>query len=447
MSNRFAKPSVLIVGSGEFGSTTAVELLRSGNYSSVTVLDRLQTIPAVDAASTDINKVVRFDYADEEYAVLAHEAIQRWLRPEWKGIYFNTGCLVRGLTDPQSQRIYQNSLALEPRTRLLHDPEEIRKVLSPSGKAVVGEKSLIKSFHNPQGGWVHASGAINKLYRDIDWLGGKIVTGADVTELIKSDDGSDVVGVRCRDGREFRADKIIMAMGSWTGAHPALRGVFPDNLLVPTGQTVAAVQLTPEEHARYADMPTIANLEGSGYYQFPPNQTGLVKFALHAGGYVLPSNIPRTAADPKAVEFSEKNRVGWIPRQSFKNMRDKFAELWPELAKKPMAYTRMCWYSDTPDGNWVIDFAPQYPSLLIASGGAGHAFKFLPVMGELIRGRLEGHLPTNLVKKWAINREVPLVDLDRDGRPGRQPLVLGDLTTLEELGPLAPNAEKRESRL
>lgn len=39
-----------------------------------------------------------------------------------------------------------------------------------------------------------------------------------------------------------------------------------------------------------------------------------------------------------------------------------------------MAYTRMCWYSDTPDGNFVIDYA-RYPSLLIASGGAGHAFK------------------------------------------------------------------------
>lgn len=88
MANRFEKPSVLIVGSGEFGSTTAVELLRSGNYSSVTVLDRLETIPAVDAASTDINKVVRFDYADEDYAVLAHESVQRWLRPEWNGIYF-----------------------------------------------------------------------------------------------------------------------------------------------------------------------------------------------------------------------------------------------------------------------------------------------------------------------------------------------------------------------
>lgn len=88
MSNRFTKPSVLIVGAGEFGATTAVELLRSGNYSSVTILDRAETIPAVDAASTDINKAVRFDYPDEAYAVLAHEAVQRWSKPEWKGVYF-----------------------------------------------------------------------------------------------------------------------------------------------------------------------------------------------------------------------------------------------------------------------------------------------------------------------------------------------------------------------
>lgn len=64
-----------------------------------------------------------------------------------------------------------------------------------------------------------------------------------------------------------------------------------------------------------------------------PNQTGLVKFAIHAGGYTLPTSIPRTAADPQAVEYTEKNRVGWIPRQSFKVMREKFAEIYPELAK------------------------------------------------------------------------------------------------------------------
>jgi sarcosine oxidase/L-pipecolate oxidase len=87
MTSLFEKPSVLIVGAGEFGATTAVELLRSGNYSTVTIIDRASVIPAMDAASTDINKVVRFDYTDADYAKLAREAVIRWRDPKWKGIY------------------------------------------------------------------------------------------------------------------------------------------------------------------------------------------------------------------------------------------------------------------------------------------------------------------------------------------------------------------------
>lgn len=86
--------------------------------------------------------------------------------------------------------------------------------------------------------------------------------------LILKEDG-DVRGVRCADGREFFADKFVFALGSWTGGHPALKGLFPPGLLVPTGQTVAAVQLTKEEQEQYKDMPTISNLDGTGYYSFP----------------------------------------------------------------------------------------------------------------------------------------------------------------------------------
>lgn len=82
-----SQPSVLIVGAGEFGAGTAVSLLRSGAYSKVTVLDRASVLPASDAASCDINKVVRWDYADPQYVKLARRAIDEWNKEEWKGIY------------------------------------------------------------------------------------------------------------------------------------------------------------------------------------------------------------------------------------------------------------------------------------------------------------------------------------------------------------------------
>lgn len=97
-----------------------------------------------------------------------------------------------------------------------------------------------------------------------------------------------------------------------------------------------------------------------------------------------------------------------------------------------MAYTRMCWYSDTPDSDFVMDFAPGYKSLLIASGGAGHGFKFLPVLGELIHARLENRLAPHLTHKWRINRPLPEYDTDRHGMR-RQPLVLDHLVTASDL--------------
>lgn len=53
----------------------------------MTIIDRAASLPAEDAASSDINKVVRFDYSDPVYSRLAREAIRRWNESEWKGIY------------------------------------------------------------------------------------------------------------------------------------------------------------------------------------------------------------------------------------------------------------------------------------------------------------------------------------------------------------------------
>jgi ketopantoate reductase len=47
--------SVLIVGAGCFGISTAYHLLQRG-FTDVTVLDQSEELPAPDAASTDINK-------------------------------------------------------------------------------------------------------------------------------------------------------------------------------------------------------------------------------------------------------------------------------------------------------------------------------------------------------------------------------------------------------
>ena len=53
----------------------------------VRVIDSAENLPAADAASTDINKIVRSSYSDPFYARFGQEAIAHWKHPIWKGAY------------------------------------------------------------------------------------------------------------------------------------------------------------------------------------------------------------------------------------------------------------------------------------------------------------------------------------------------------------------------
>ena len=62
----------------------------------------------------------------------------------------------------------------------------------------------------------------------------------------------------------------------------------------------------------------------------------------------------------------------------------------PELASAPIKSRRLCFYCDSFDGDFWIDWDPNHEGLLVATGGSGHGFKFAPLMGSLIADRVEG---------------------------------------------------------
>jgi sarcosine oxidase/L-pipecolate oxidase len=83
----------------------------------------------------------------------------------------------------------------------------------------------------------------------------------------------------------------------------------------------------------------------------------------------------------------------------------------PELLAIPIQKRRLCWYTDSVDNNFVIDYVPGKRGLMVASGGSGHGFKFLPVLGMHVVDVVEGKdTPYTRLFKW---REVP-----RDKRNG-----------------------------
>jgi sarcosine oxidase/L-pipecolate oxidase len=101
--------SVLVIGGGAFGTSTAYHLAHRG-YTNVTVLDRFET-PSKDAASTDLNKIIRYDYTNPIYTRLALEAMGAWKQGIFAGMFRPTGWILAAhdMTREFVESVYETS--------------------------------------------------------------------------------------------------------------------------------------------------------------------------------------------------------------------------------------------------------------------------------------------------------------------------------------------------
>ncbi|KAI0200921.1 DAO-domain-containing protein [Astrocystis sublimbata] len=442
--------SILIVGSGVFGLSTALSLARRPEIpteTAITIIDRSPdagVFPARDAASIDSSRIIRADYSDPVYTKLAGEAQAHWRRAledpnslGGDGRYHESGLLLAadsggdGATvrpDGHStglgytKRSWVNALALahsEGRplssVRLLPTPWAISKASLTEGEWADW------GYLNAAAGWADAE-------RSMAWLYNEVVKTERVTfvnglvERLETETGDPpakeqrVKGARLSDGRNFSADLVILATGAWTPTLVDLAGQA-----VATGQCLAYLKLTDEEQAKLADMPVCLNLT-DGCFAIPP-VNNVLKFARHSYGYLNPqpvahaplmvSSFPSNREDETQSKPSSTKTISqpWthitdpslaIPAEGVNDLRRALRRMfpWPELAERPFFKTRLCWYTDTPTGDWIIDYHPSYKNLFVATGGSGHAFKFLPILGEKVVDCLNGMCPEELREKW-----------------------------------------------
>ncbi|PBK82863.1 FAD dependent oxidoreductase [Armillaria gallica] len=416
---------VLIIGAGVFGISTAYHLLTRG-FTDVTVLERAETLPPADGTSNDFNRIVRTSYNDPFYAKLAHDAIQSWKNRELFGdSYQESGVLVLGSAKSYTGQSYKSDVALGLRLKRLENADAIRGIFPDGVK--VGSFDKITGYLNLDGGWAHAANGVSALTAKVIQLGGKVLPGKAVSELLREDE--ETVGVQCKDGSSFRSKYTIVATGAWTpSTFPALN---LQDKFVATGQCVTMVQLTPEEAKTYRDIPVVLDFD-SGFYCFPPSAENIVKMAIHSRGYTHTKDAIST---PRTVVSDGVDGLR-IPKADLNEIRIRFKEVFPELANKPLLRTRLCWYTDTQDGDWVIDSHPKDSALIFATAGSGHAYKasltFLPVIGRLVADVLEGKMEPAVAKKFAFDREVDHTDYSRaDTKP--KELDLSQLCTPEDL--------------
>ncbi|KAL4862334.1 FAD dependent oxidoreductase [Aspergillus spectabilis] len=266
---------ILILGAGTFGTSTAYHLSLRG-YTDITIIARYPP-PSIDAASTDISKIIRSDYNEPLYARLGLEFITQWSEnPLFKDLYHVSGWILsaKERSVPFVKGSIETCSRLGVQGLEVLSPEQIR------GKFpfVTGElDGWNMNVWNPTAGWVKADQALKRMAAAAAGNGVKYVTGERegyIRNLLFSSEGGKktCTGAITADGKVHTADIVILATGSWT---PSL--VDMEGQLTAKGHSVAHIQLTPSETKHYAKLPIMDNLE-LGYY-FPPQENGIFKIA------------------------------------------------------------------------------------------------------------------------------------------------------------------------
>lgn len=408
--------SILIVGGGTFGTSTAYHLAKRG-YKDVTVLDRFPP-PSSIAAGNDINKVIRSDYPEPLYAELATESIRSWRDPVgmFAGLYHRCGWLLAAPECGSSLEFIKGSIETAREKGFEQAQEVSGEEVRRRWPAYCGEMSGWRMFWTSSAGWANARSALKRMADAAQAMGVRYVVGdAGFVKGLVYDDIGKCIGVRCADESESLADIVVLAAGAATGGLLDMKGQ-----LVAKGHTVGHIQLTPSEVEKYKSVPIVDHFEGG--IIFPPQKDGIIKL----GSVNFVTNFdPIIHPDTSLPRYRSDNPTDGIPKPIEDHLRSWLRQLAPELADRAWFKTRICWDADTPDFHFLISPHPKHAGLYLAAGGSAHGFKFMPVIGSYIVDMLEGKLDPITARKWSWRPGA-------EEAPNPHPMPLIDLNTLPE---------------
>ncbi|KAJ5646259.1 hypothetical protein N7490_002631 [Penicillium lividum] len=387
---------ILIIGAGVFGISTAYHLAKqSSNPSSIMILDRALP-PSGDAASTDINKIIRADYSSPMYMDLAFEAIHAWKGDPLfatAGVYHQTGWISMGERGSDDTARIRNNFKSSGRFDPTKDMTEDEVRRSWGGVLKDADMSPFESYYfNPSAGWADAGHALKIMADEAIRLGVQYQVDS-ASRLVLGDHG--VTGVETSGGDVYTAKKIILSTGAWTSQ---LMASTEDQLdmaaksrmesqLTAAGVCVAHFQLSDAERSSYDHLPVY--VYGEEGETFPPTASGLLKFTNAAsfknsvradGGYTI--SVP-PSTDQQAVPAGL--------RQEFVNsIRGRLPQLFEN--DRQVDYYRICWDAITPEQHPLITRHPhpRLSNLYLAVGGSFHCWKFLPVIGRYVKNVVFG---------------------------------------------------------
>jgi sarcosine oxidase len=356
---------VAIVGLGAMGSMAALELARRGRK--VIGFDRFHP-PHVFGSSHGKTRIIREAYFEHpQYVPFVQRAYERWAdleRESGRTLLVSTGGLMIGPPDGTLVAGARRSAVAHGLRYEDLPAEEVRRrfpVLEPGDHEV--------GLYEPRAGVLFPEDAVEAA------LGLAAAAGAEFhyDQPVTSWNAGEAITVRTSVDR-YSVDRLVVAAGAWmSGELPRARLSLrvARQVLFWFGALGDAAAVAPERMPIFMWEWAPAEM----FYGFPDFGDG-VKIAIHHQGETTdPDHVRRTVLPGEADR-----------------LRGVLATRIPAAAG-PLRKSCVCLYTNTPDGDFIVDRHPDDRRVVLASPCSGHGFKFAPALGEVLADLVDDRPP------------------------------------------------------
>ncbi len=351
---------VLVVGGGVMGAATALALARRGRR--VLLLEQF-AVGHARGSSHGSARLLSYTYPTPGYAQLVTAARAAWQRLEadsGQRLLIKTAALDLGLPDQPWLRCCAESMTQAGASFELLDTTTIRARFPQL--AIVDDAI---GLYQPEVAIMPASRCVATLIEQARRYGAAIAVGARVDRIVPDRAGARVDA----SGATYWAQRVVITAGSYTASLLADLG-----LLLPLPVTrEQKVFFQPRDRVQYAlgFLPVVHDRswqpDQPPLVCFPDLGEGVLAFCHGAGPVIDDPYLPPPLPDPAASDV----------------VAQRLARLAP-LAVGRVIRAETCRFTNTGDGDFIIDHHPAYQQVIIAVPCAGHGFKFAPLIGEIL---------------------------------------------------------------
>lgn len=368
----------IIIGAGSIGMAAGYYLTKKNNR--VVLIDAYDP-PHSEGSHHGDTRIIRHAYGEgESYVPLALRAQELWIELQKKSnkeLFLQTGVLNIGTSDSLFIKNVINSA---------------NEYALPIEKLTAQEiNNRWEGFHIPDdlvGCFEKKSGVLMsenciRAYRDLANRNGATLLTNTIINRINIKDNEIIIDTN----REaIKGKKLIVAAGK--GTNEVLSMIDVKLPLQATRKTFSWLNVDESIYKQSVFPAWVYDAYDKTYYGFPSIHHTGIKIGRHDGG--LPTNPTKKLA-PFGTFPEDEDDISYITNQLF-SKRTTHKE------------GKVCTYTNTPDGDFIIDTLPNHPNILVACGFSGHGFKFSSAIGELLSEYVvEGHTSID-ISSFSLNR-------------------------------------------